>query len=390
MKKLTKWLALAVALLMVALMMVACDTPKEPEKTPSEGLFYRLNADGESYSVEGIGECTDTDIVIPSTYEGKPVTSIDDYAFDRCNSLTSITIPDSVTRIGDSAFIAYSSLISITVDSENPVYHSAGNCLIETETKTLIMGCNNSMIPTDGSVTSIGSSAFFGCDALTSITIPDSVTRIGNWAFLGCSALTSVTIPDSVTYIGDRAFESCSSLEDIVIPDGVTRIGYNAFAGCTNLAANLVIPHSVAHIGWGAFDGCGSLASITVDSENPVYHSAENCLIETERKTLIKGCNNSVIPTDGSVTSIGDSAFELCNSLTSITIPDSVTSIGDSAFFGCSSLTNITIPDSVTRIGGDAFAYCTNFSSVTIPKGVTHIGDSAFRDCSGLASITVA
>ena len=120
------------------------------------------------------------------------MTSIGDYAFYYCYSLTSITIPDSVTSIGYYAFSGCSNLTSITVDNENPVYHSADNCLIETESKTLISGCLNSVIPTDGSVTSIGDYAFYYCYKLTSITIPDSVTRIGFYAFEYCYGLTDV------------------------------------------------------------------------------------------------------------------------------------------------------------------------------------------------------
>ncbi|MBR3838017.1 MAG: leucine-rich repeat domain-containing protein [Clostridia bacterium] len=253
-----------------------------------------------------------TAITIPDS-----VTSIGSSAFWFCTSLTSITIPDSVTSIGSPAFAGCSSLTSIAVAEGNPVYHSAGNCLIETESKTLIAGCQNSIIPSDGSVTSIGSSAFSYCSSLTAITIPDSVTSIGSYAFDSCDSLTAITIPDSVKSIGFYAFHSCTKITTINIPD------------------------SVASIESRAFNGCSSLTSITVAEGNPVYHSAGNCLIETDSKTLITGCPNSIIPSDGSVTSIADWAFWYCTSLTTITIPDSVTSIGDSAFSYCSSLTTV-------------------------------------------------
>jgi hypothetical protein len=98
-----------------------------------------------------------------------------------------------VASIGDEALGSCNSLTSITVDAQNTVYHSEGNCLIETASKTLIAGCQNSEIPDDGSVTSIGYEAFSGCSGLTIITIPDSVTSIGKWAFYSCSALTDIT-----------------------------------------------------------------------------------------------------------------------------------------------------------------------------------------------------
>ena len=214
-------------------------------------------------------------------------------------------------------------------------------------------------------VTSIGSSAFFGCKYLRSITIPDSVTSIGFEAFSNCQVLISITIPDSVTSIGDYAFRGCHSLTSITIPNSVTSIGEYAFLGCS------------------------SLERITVDTDNPVYHSNGNCLIETETKALIAGCKNSIIPSDGSVTSIGGSAFYKCYSLTSVTIPDSVMSIGDSAFSWCTSLTSITIPDNVTSIVDYAFSYCTGLTSVAIPDGVTSIGSFAFSYCTGLTNVTI-
>ncbi len=351
----------------------------------SEGLEYIL--DGTSYTVSGIGTCKDTEIIIPATHQGKPVTeigeeafdecgkltsitipdsvtsigsrafhdcssltsitipnsvtSIDDYAFYGCWDLTSITIPDSVTSIGKYAFSDCSSLTSIIVSPDNPIYHSSGNCLIETATKTLIAGCQNSIIPADGSVTSIGDAAFASCSSLTSITIPDSVIRIGEVAFVNCDGLTSITIGDNVTSIGIQAFRECDSLTSITIGGNVTSIDSLTFGMC------------------------GSLTSITVSDNNPIYHSSGNCLIETATKTLVTGCQNSIIPTDGSVTSIASSAFYFCRSLTSITIPDSVTSIGVFAFYGCSSLTSITIPNSVTSIGDYAFSYCHSLTTIT-------------------------
>ena len=245
-----------------------------------------------------------TSITIPDG-----VTSVGDYAFWCCSSLTSITIPGGVTSIGDYAFSDCSGLTSIVVAEGNKVYHSFKNCLIETQCKTLILGCRNSEIPPDGSVTSIGNDAFRNRSSLKSITIPDGVTSIGDDAFCGCSGLTSITIQNGVTSIGNSAFYRCSSLKSITIPNGVTSIGDSAFLGCS------------------------SLTSITIP--------------------------------DGA-TSIGNLAFYDCSGLTSITIPDSVTSIGYVAFFGCSRLTSITFEDTSTWYTTTNEADWTNKSGGTV------------------------
>lgn len=162
-------------------------------------------------------------------------------SYSNYNGIKNITILKNIIQMTDNPFRGSSAIETITVDERNSKYHSAGNCLIETASKTLITGCKNSVIPTDGSVTSIGGDAFHGCNTLTSITIPDSVTSIGFRAFLSCGGLTSVTIGNGVTNIGNHAFQNCNTLTSITIPDSVTSIGSSVFYNCTALTEMTIL-----------------------------------------------------------------------------------------------------------------------------------------------------
>ena len=179
--------------------------------------------------------------------------------------------------------------------------------------------------------------------------------------------------------------------KDVVIPNGVTSIGEEAFKNCDSLTS-ITIPDNVTSIGDHAFYDCSSLTSINVADANRYYSDEDGGLFNKEKTELIRypeGKSESTYAIPDSVTSIGDSAFSDCISLTSITIPDSVTSLGDHAFFKCDSLTSITIGNGVTSIGYDAFGSCTSLASVTIPESVTSLGEFAFSGCSRLASVTI-
>lgn len=370
------------------------------------GLIYEM-ANNE-ITIIGYNSALPSNLTIPATIEGYPVTKIGYMAFDSCTTLASVIIPNSVITMGMGAFSHCSSLTSVIIPE---------------------------------SITNIKEDTFSFCSSLTSITIPDSITAINDWAFDHCDSLTdvyyggnasdraaisvgidndtllsatwhyakapdleiigsgttgscnwtlyenghltisgngamgsyvllgsflrntpwgteitSVTIENGVTDIGAGAFHDCSSLTSITIPDTVTAIGASAFRNCSALQS-VTIPDGITSISSYTFYGCSALQSVTIP--------------------------------DG-VTSIGAYAFRNCSSLQSVTIPINVITIGNYTFYGCASLQSVTIPDNVTSIGTYAFYGCSALQSVTIPDTVTSIGEYALYGCSNLEWITVA
>ncbi len=278
----------------------------------SEGLKFALNGDGQSYAVTGIGECSDTVIIIPATYEGLPVTEIGEDAFRYGTSLTSITIPDSVTRIGVCAFSGRTTLT------------------------TVIFGENSQL-------TAIDRSAFCDCKNLTSIEIPNGVKNIGTNVFQACTKLVSINIPDGVTSFGNYTFSGCTSLTSVVFGENskLNVIAVSAFDGCTSLSS-ITIPDCVVSINSRAFMGCTNLASVSF---------GENSKLRT----------------------IDETSFANCTSLTSIEIPDSVMWINNWAFYNCTSLASVTFGENsqLTSIGGNAFLGCDSFATVYYGGTVT-------------------
>lgn len=377
------------------------------------------------------------------------VTSISSYSFYGCKTLISVSIPESVERISHDSFygctglssltipkgVSYiesfafdgcsSSLESIIVDEGNETFKSVDNCLINKNSKMLLLGCNNSVIPADGSVTSIGEKAFYNCAELTNVTIPNGVTSIGSGAFSGCISITDIIIPDSVTDIGSSAFSSCTGLLSATLPKNITQIVDGLFYGCTSIDG-VKIPDSVKEIGANAFRECTSLESIDIPANvDTIYSSAfdgctklakvsfaENSKLETVANGAFLGCSSlESITLPESVLSVyrncfydctglksvifeGDSAeiesyaFYNCPSLENVILPAGLPAIEEYTFYGCTSISEIDIPDNVKSIGNYAFWGCTGLVEISIPKGTESVGAGAFRGCIALTTLT--
>ena len=217
----------------------------------AEDIIYAYEENDTGITIFGFKGELPAQLKIPAEIDGQPVTIIDGWIFYQCTSLSSVTIPDSVTSIGEGVFQECTSLCSVTIPNS---VTRIGDCAFSQCTSL-------SYITIPNSVTSIGEWVFAGCTSLRSITIPNSVTSIGESAFENCTSLSSVFIPDSVSSIGNGVFGCCTSLSSITIPNGVTSIGDFAFAGCTSLST-VMLPDGIANIGDCAFDNCTSLSSI--------------------------------------------------------------------------------------------------------------------------------
>lgn len=305
---------------------------------------------------------------------------------------------------------------TLEVAEDNPIYDSRDNCnaVIETATNKLVMSSKNAFIP--NSVTSLAPGSFWDCDIET-LTIPNNIKSVADYAFANSnlkSVVWDVTTHSNFRYSVDPMCALFpSSLEEIEFGPNVQVIPGNLCRGTS--IKEVYIPSTVDYVGENAFSPLGGstityLNSATIDSKTIGQSAFENCYF---LKSLTIGNN---------VTSIGDYAFYQCSSLTSITIPNGVTSIGSTAFYGCKALTSITIPNSVTSIGENAFYGCSGLTSIVveggntmydsrencnaiietasntlvvgckntiIPNSVTRIGGYAFFNCRSLTSITI-
>jgi hypothetical protein len=386
------------------------------------------------------------------------VTTIGNFAFQNCSSLSSVSIPGWVTNFGDYAFAYCTNLTSVFFGSNAPVISPGQFLNIDmfflndsnaaayylpgtTGWSSTFVGIPKVLLPytctvANGSitirayagsggaltipaaigglpVTSIGSEAFYDCESLTGVTIPDSVTNIGHGAFAFCGNLSSVILPDNLVSVGICAFlnctnlasvamgtntasvgisefDSCASLTSLTIPGSVLKIGSSALQNCGGLT-NVTIGKGVASIGNRAFDACSNLTVIAADPQNINLGSVDGVLVNKGLNLLVQypGGKTGIYTIPNCVSNIGNGVFHGSIQLTGITIPSGVQGIGDWAFGSCSGLTRLIIPNNVGNIGSYSFESCSNLVKVTIADSVTSIGYHVFDNCPSLTDVTI-
>ena len=304
----------------------------------------------------------------------RDITEIGEDAFESCNALTSVTIPNKVRTIRTSAFNNCNNLTTVTIGSSvTSMTYPFHHCPNLKEFKGKYATADGRALIMNGSLKA------FAPAGITSYDIPMGVTRIDTFAFWGCNKLTSVNISNSVTTIGDFAFDTCTSLTDINISDSVTKIQYRAFDACNSLTS-IYIPDSVTSLDNGVFHGCYNLSKFECSKAS----ADGRCLIFNNvlKAFAPAGITSYDIPTG--VTTIAEETFRSISNLEHITIPNSVTRIESVAFAGCSKLANLEFPESITYIGSQAFLFCIGLTSVTIPNSVITIDGNPFQGCSNL------
>ena len=385
--------------------------------------------------ITSIGSCAFYKcIYLSSAVIPEGVTTLGDSAFSACRSLKEIYIPSTVEKIGTRTFSWFVGLEKITVSENNPVFHSDGNCIIETATKTLLTGCNTSVIPTDGSVTAIGDNAFSGCNGLSSIVIPDCITSIGECPFVFCNSNLTVIFPTgsasyihdvkynrnnncfidtttkkliaicensviptngSVTSIGERALSYVPELPSINIPSAVTQIDAGAFSGSSFEKVFFLSPDVIIDDGADIpastviYGDAGSTAESYAQAHGntfaKVLYSGSIYTIEwriyDDRVMLLSGIGST-----GNYNNSKRPWAEYEDSFSDVVVGEGITKLGDKTFNAYKKvLKSITLPNTLEYIGASVFSDCTALTEIKLPNNsLRSLGNSAFGGCTGI------
>jgi hypothetical protein len=376
---------------------------------------FEFDFDEDCWTVTGYYGKSE-EVIFPAAYEGKPVKKIGDYFSPYKKRIKSVIIPEGFTYIGKRAFKECTGLTNVKFPK----------------------GLN-----------SIGKRALENCTVLTNINFPEGLTSIGKWAFDGCTGLMNINFPESLTSIGEEAFLRCTGLTNIKFPKNLTSIGKEAFLRCTGLTS-IRFPKGLTSIGEWTFGLCTELEEIIVDENNPVFCSLDGVMFDKAMTTLVgfpPGNKGKYSVPDG-IMRIESGAFDWCNKISSIslpqsllsietfmingeqltditvnelnpnycsidgvlfdkekkelliypknkdktdyTIPDGVLRIAYWAFSGCKRIVNIKLPESLELVGRFAFDGCEGLKAIILPINLQYVEDCAFIGCSNLETITLS
>ncbi len=407
----------------------------EEVQTYTEGIFTYTVSDSAA-TITACDRAVEGDLIIPDKLGGYPVVEIGEMAFAKCNALTSLEIPEGVTKIGNSAIKMCVNLV--TVKMPNTVTELgkalfAGDTALKNVTvssavtalpRMIFLDCHalETVTLPEGSLELIDYGAFQRCLKLKSINIPSTVTEIGLYAFAECAALESIELPAGLMTVPAYSFRLCESLEKVTMPNSITKIGEYAFSECTELV-QADLPENLEYLGERAFYKCTSLKSVVMP--DTLTHLGKSVCNTSGVETVVLSKNLDSIPAaafydcknlksvsmSDSVKIIYSEAFENCSSLESIELPKGLTRVEFYAFLGCENIKELSFPESlefvgsgafgktgltavelscgIERIHNDAFAWCKELETVVLPDSIVSVAESAFANCSKLKSVTV-
>jgi len=437
-KILSLTLAVTLMLSMMSMASFSADEYSSEDDIISGDYNYEFLEDGTIGINRYFG--TADKVIIPSEIDGYKVTALHRYSFAGLKKLTSVTVPEGVTRIGFCAFEDCSNLEELILpDSlkeihkmyidETKLYKTAenwengvlyvGKHLIDTNPKKI----SGTFTVKEGTI-AITQLAFDGCKDLTEVVLPDSVKYIGDSAFRDCDNLTKINLTDNITFLDFAAFDGCpleevyisknlktlepyvfrgTKITEVTIPESVEAIRYSAFQNCKGLT-EVTIPETVKEIEDYVFLNCDNLNSITLpESLENLGHAAfsrtayanneenytDGILYYKDMLLSSKDDISGNIKIKDGTRIIAANAFGDGNNIASVTIPDSVEIIGRGCFSSCENLKSVKLSKNIAEIPSGLFSGCLSLESITIPENVKTIGDSAFFDCINLKYIVI-
>lgn len=337
-----------------------------------------------------------TELTLPESVEDVDFYSDwQDYGYD-CDdhifapSLESINIPANLADTSQLISVLPESIKNIEIEADDSDLKYVDGALYDSNMTTLYR-CFDSIEKTSftvpDSVTVINENAFKNCKNLKNITIGNNVENIGAYAFEGCTNLTDISLAN-VSVIGNEAFKNCISLKNVDL-GSVTDIYEGAFDGCKSLET-ITVPASVTNIESGIFANCDSLKAINVAEGNLNYTTIDGCLYEGTALKEFPNAKSANYVVSSVTTQIMQSAFEGRNSLESIVIPASVEQIDSYAFSDCGNLSSVTLPEGLSNIASYTFNNCTSLSKINFPGSLTYIESFAFVNCKSLKALNVS